>query len=50
MRKSNTLEIYVFYALQYVTLNKPRNIDMSDVSITMKYHQFEVMTSEILDF
>ena len=35
MRKSNTSEIYVFYALLYVTVNDTRNIDMSKVSITL---------------
>ena len=50
MKKSNTLEIYVFYALLYVTVNETKNIDMSKVSITLNYHQFEVVTSEFLDF
>ena len=38
MRKSNTLEIYVFYNLLSVTVDKPSNIDMSKVRITLKYH------------
>ena len=38
MRKSNTLEIYVFYSLLYVTVNNTRNIDMSKVSITLRCH------------
>ena len=50
IRKSNNLKMYVFYALLYVTVNGTRNIDMPNVSITLNYHQFEVVTSEFLDF
>ena len=31
-------------------MNQTRNIAMYKVSITLNYHQFEVETSEILDF
>jgi len=50
MRKSDTLEIDIFYALLYVTVNETRNIDMPKVSITLNYHLYEVVSSEFLDF
>ena len=50
MMKYTTLVGYVFHALLYIIGNKSRNIDMTKVSITLKFHQFEVVTFEILDF
>ena len=50
MRKLTTLVGYVLYALIYITDNKTTNFDKSKVSQTLKYHQFEVVTCEILDF
>ena len=49
MRKLITSVGYVVYALLYITGNKTRNIELSNVSLTLKYHQFEVVNSEILD-
>ena len=40
----------VFYALLYVTVNETRNIAMSEVSITLNYNQFEIVSSQLLDF
>ena len=37
MRKLTTSVGYVLYALLYIIGNKTRNIDMSKVSVTMKY-------------
>ena len=50
MRQFTTSVGYVLYAFLLINGNKARNIDMSKVSITLKYHQFEVVTSEIIDF
>ena len=50
MRKLTTLVVYVLYYILYITGNKTRNIDMSKISETLKYHYFEVVTSKILDF
>ena len=50
MREFTTSVGYVLYAFLLINGNKVRNIDMSKVSITLKYHQFEVVTSEILEF
>ena len=40
----------MLYALLYIARHKTKNIDMSKVSLTLKYHKFEVVISEILDF
>ena len=37
MRKLNALVIYVFHALVFMTRNKTKNNDMSEVSITLKF-------------
>ena len=50
MRKLTSTVMYVLYALLYKTVNKIRHIGMSTVSVTLKYHYFEVVTYEILDF
>ena len=50
MRKLTTLVVHVIYVLIYITGNKTSNIDMSDISETLKCHYFDVVTSEILDF
>ena len=34
----------------FIIGNKTRNVDMSKVSLTLRYHKFEVVTCEILDF
>ena len=49
MRVFTTSVGYVFYVFGLINRNKARNIDISKISITLKYHQFEVVTSEILD-
>ena len=36
------------YALLYINGNKTRNIEMSNVSLNLKYHQFEVVNSKSL--
>ena len=38
MRKLTTPVSYAFYALLYIIGDKTRNNDMSEVSITSKYH------------
>ena len=50
MRTLTTLVGYVFYAVLWIIGNETRNIDMSTVCVTLKYHKFEVVTYEILDF
>ena len=50
MREFTTSVGYVLYAFLLINGNKARNNDMSKVSITLKYHQFEVVTSEIFVF
>ena len=50
MKKLNTSVVYVLYVHLFITMTKTRNIDKSQVGGTLKYHKFEVMTSEILGF
>ena len=50
MREFTTSVGHVLYAFLLINGNKARNNDMSKVSITSKYHQFEVVTSEIFVF
>ena len=50
MRKLTTSTDSVFYVFMYITENNTRNIDMSTVSVTLKYHYFEEVAFAILDF
>ena len=49
MRKKTSLVDNVLCVLVYIEGNKISDIDMSKVSLTLKYHYFEVVNSEILD-
>ena len=49
MRKLTTSVSYVLYAILYINGNEPRNIGISTLSVTLKYHYFGVRVFEILD-